>query len=145
MYKKICFLILMGLLFFGGCDKTAGDDHFGEVGLQIRNQLPVTIDTFNFHFDTSAGEDSLLITELLSGGESSIHYYDDITYRFVEKDDIFLIKKGRFVIEEKSYYVANCFCDPGIQTGEFSDGSMSIQIEGIDSLRGNVVYTIRHN
>lgn len=147
MKNRTLFIVAFTLLifFFIRCEKEEIVDHSEEVSLQIENRLESTIDTFKFHFDTAFGEDSLMITNLPRDQISEEVYFDDVIYRYKEKGDIFLIKKGRFVIEDENYYIANCFCDPGIERDTFHQGLLSLYIEDIDRARGNVIYHIQHS
>jgi hypothetical protein len=144
MIRSYIFMVLLTAMFFIQCEKEELPDHGQEVSLEIENQLGTTIDTFQFHFNTSLGDDSLMVTQLESDQISDPAYFDNIIYRFKEKEDIFLIAKGRFLIENQNYYIANCFCDPDLKMDTFYRGSLTIAIEGIDDLRGNVEYSIEY-
>lgn len=139
---KILFGTIILALLFAACSETVDTDHFGEAGIQVKNSLGVRIDTFDFNFETSVGEDSILIVELANDQMSSQFFYDDINYHFREKEDIFFISKGYFVIGGEAYYLSNCFCDPDLETGEISEGILTILLDRIDEARGNIEYSV---
>jgi hypothetical protein len=142
--KKHEFLIgtIFLALFFLDCSETGNRGHYGEVGIQVKNNLGVKIDTFDFNFETSAGEDSIVLFGLADDQTSSLFFYDDIIYHFREKDDVFFIGKGIFIIEGRVYYLSNCFCDPDLETSEISEGILTVLITGIDEARGNIEYSV---
>jgi len=140
--KNYIVLLVLVLLFLVGCEKKAEIDHSDEVAILVENFHTATLDTFEFFFETSYGEDSIMITSLTPGQQSNVQYFEDVNYQYREAEDIFLIKKGRFVIETKSYFIANCFCEPDLKEGQFAEGKLTIRVEGIDALRGEVSYEI---
>lgn len=135
------FTVLMPLIFIH-CEKDEPIDHANEVSIQVENHLSVPIDTFKVHFNTTMNEDSLLVIKLEPGQTSDRSYFEDVTYHYFNQGDIFLVKKGWFKIENKDYYISNCFCDPGLLLDTLDFGKLSIKVEKIDTLRKTVQYMV---
>jgi hypothetical protein len=135
------FMLVISLLFIQ-CQKNEPIDLSSALSIQVNNHLNTTVDTFKFHFDTTTGGDSLLITDLQPGQISDKIFFEDVIYRFFETGDYFLIKKGRFKIGDKEYYVSHCFCDPGLFLDTLKSGDLLIDVEEIDLLRGQVKYKV---
>ena len=140
--KKQILLVLLLLFALMACEQVPPEDHSDEVDILVENQLDLRIDSFQFHFDTSYGEDSILVTMLEPGEKSESWYFEDLKYFYREQSDFFLIKKGYFIIDSRIYYHSNCFCEPDLQDDILTEGKVVIKVNGIDSIRGNVEYNI---
>ena len=141
-YRPKLYIILLASLLFYQCGKEDLVTEPDQVSIRVSNHLSEPIDTFNYHFQTLSGPDSLQVTGLEPQKTGEKTWFENLIVYRNDTGEQFLVKKGYFKVEAKAYYVANCLCDPGLVADTLETAALTISVESIDTLRQTVNYYI---